>query len=173
MKTYIKNPNNLNDEEMDSIVTRVKVFLINDNNEILLALSNGGCQLPGGHREENEDLNDTIKREIQEETGIILESNEIRVPFFEIKHYNENYRGTGKKRISNVIYYYIKTNKKVDLANTNYTEHEKEYNFSVKYIPFNEFEKVVNNFINDKQQEINVIIAKEMLLAYSELKNIL
>jgi len=81
MKTYIKNPNNLNDEEMDSIVTRVKVFLINNNNEILLALSNGGCQLPGGHREENEDLNDTIKREIQEETGIILSNRNRSVPW--------------------------------------------------------------------------------------------
>ena len=173
MKTFIKNPDNLTDNEIDSIVTRVKVFLINDNNEILVATSNGGCQLPGGHREENEDLLDTVKREVQEETGIILDNNEIGMPFFEIRHYNKNYRGTGQKRISNMLYYYINTNKKINLDNTNFTEHEKQYNFSVEYIPLSEFENYVNNFINESQQEINVIIAKEMLMAFNELKNIL
>ena len=173
MKIFTLNPDNLKDSEINSIVTRVKVFLVNDKNEILIATSNGGCQLPGGHREENEDLNSTIKREIQEETGIILDDNELTVPFFEIKHYTKNYRGTGQKRISNIIYYYIRTNKNIDLNNTNYTEHEKQYNFSVEYVKISNFENFVNNFINESQQEINIAIAKELLLAFTELKNIL
>lgn len=173
MKSYTLNPDNLKESEMDSTITRVKIFLINDKNEILVATSNGGCQLPGGHREEGEDLIETIKREIKEETGIILNNNEISMPFFEIRHYNKNYRGTGQKRISNVIYYLIRTNKEVNLDNTSYTQHEKLYNFSVEYIPLIKFENYVNNFINESQQEINVIIAKEMLMAFNELKNIL
>lgn len=173
MKSVEINNDELKLEEIDETVTRVKTFLINSKNEILIATSNGGCQLPGGHREDGEILSDTVKREVQEETGIMLETSEIVEPFFEIVHMTKNYHGTGKNRRSNVIYYLIKTDKKIDLNNTNLTEHEKEYKFSVEYVDKDNFENFVNNFINSTQSEINVIIANEMLTAFSELKNII
>ena len=84
MEQTIFNECNLKEEEIDEISTRVKVFLLNSNNEFLLANSNGGCQLAGGHVEKNEELKNTVKREVQEETGIVLSSEEIYNPFYEI-----------------------------------------------------------------------------------------
>ena len=71
MKKLVYNSENLSEQEIDEVVTRVKVFLVNENNELLIATSGGGCQLPGGHREENETILETAKRELNEETGAV------------------------------------------------------------------------------------------------------
>ncbi len=172
MKVIKFNEHNLKENEIDEIVTRVKVFLINEKNEVLVATSNGGCQLPGGHIEKNENLIDGIIREVQEETGIQLEKNEIKKSFYEIKHYTKNYKNLSKNRISRVIYYLVKTNKLPNLSKINLTESEQIYNFSVSFVPLKDFSDYVKSFINNTQKEINKIIAQEMLLAYEELLNI-
>ena len=59
MKTIITNNYNLTEEEMTETVKRVKVLLINSNEEILLGYSNHEYQFPGGHVEEDEELLDT------------------------------------------------------------------------------------------------------------------
>lgn len=82
MKTKVYNSENIKEDEVDEVVTRVKAFILNKNNELLIATSNGGCQLPGGHKEEGENLIDTVIREVQEETGIILDEKEIKDSFF-------------------------------------------------------------------------------------------
>ena len=104
MRTLIFNEANLQENEIDETVTRVKVFLINYKNDIYYAISNGGVQLPGGHVEQGESYIDAIKREIQEEVGIMLENKEISKPFFEIKHFTKNYSGSNKNRISKKFY---------------------------------------------------------------------
>ena len=81
MKKKIYNEDNIEDNEIDEIVTRVKAFIINSKKEILFANSGGGIQLIGGHVENGETLEDTIKREVHEETGIILQSKNISSPF--------------------------------------------------------------------------------------------
>ena len=118
MKSVKINNDNLTGSEIDEVVTRVKTFIINSQGEVLVATSNGGCQLPGGHREDGEDLKTTVKREVQEETGIVLDDSEIVEPFFEIVHLTKNYHGSGKNRKSNVVYFLIKTNKPVDVNMT-------------------------------------------------------
>ena len=173
MKTKEINVDNLKIKEIDEEVTRVKAFIINSHDEILIASSNGGCQLPGGHVEDNENITLAVKREVMEETGIILDENEISKPFFRIQHKTRNYRNTGKNRLSNVIYFLVKTDKSVNLNNIKLTENEKECNFSVKYVKIQEFENHVNSFINSTQIEVNKIIAEEMLIAFDELKLIL
>ena len=173
MKTKEINVDNVKIKEIDEEVTRVNAFIINSHDEILIASSNGGCQLPGGHVEEGEDIIETVKREVMEETGIILDENEISKPFFRIQHKTRNYRNTGKNRLSNVIYFLVKTDKSVNLNNIKLTENEKECNFSVKYVKIQEFENHVNSFINSTQIEVNKIIAEEMLIAFDELKLIL
>ena len=55
MKTLIFNESNLQEKDIDEIVTRVKVFLVNNKNELNYAISNGGMQLPGGHVESGEE----------------------------------------------------------------------------------------------------------------------
>ena len=172
MKKKIYNEDNIEDNEIDEVVTRVKAFIINSKNEILFANSGGGIQLIGGHVENGEMLEDTVKREVSEETGIILQSQDISLPFFEIKYYTKNYRKTGKNRISNVVYYIVKTNEKPNSKNMNLTDEEIKNKFSYAYTPINEFELLLKSCLKS-DIEINVVIAKELLIAFEELKRIL
>ena len=88
MKIIIHNKNNLKETDITEVVKRVKILIINSNNEILLGYSHNDYQFPGGHVEKGEYLDQTIKREIKEETGIILKSQNFK-PFAKvISYYN-------------------------------------------------------------------------------------
>lgn len=171
MEIEIKNPKNLKDNEIDSFVTRVKIFLIN-NKKIIIANCNGCYQLPGGHAEENENLVATVKREILEETGISLEDNEIPSPFFEVRKYTKNYNNNGSNKLSKIIYYFVNTNKQPNLNNISLTEHEKQNNFCIDLIPLEDLENTLQNVIKNSEVEANKIIATETLNAFYKLKNI-
>jgi len=164
---------NLTMENIDEIVTRVKVFIFNGKGQILILTSDGGCQLAGGHLDGNETVKQGIIREVKEETGITLNNEEIDEPFYEIRYLTKNYKNSNKNRMSNVFYSVVITDKKPDLTKINLTENEKINNLSVKYIDKENFEKFVSNFINDTQKEINKIIASEILKVFKELKNII
>ena len=170
MKCEIINEDNLKENEIDEIVIRTKAFIINDKNEILVALSNGGVQLVGGHVEKNEEYEESLKREILEEAGIVI-SDEKLDQFYEIKYYDKNHRNSNKNRLSIVIYYIIKTNKIPDKGKASLTELEKGYDFNVEYVPFNNFEEYVKGYLNS-EKEINRGIAKELLMAFDELKKV-
>ena len=169
MKTLIYNEDGISENEIDETVTRVKLFIINEKNEIIIALSNGGIQLPGGHVEKDETMAETIIREVLEETGIQVKEHEILPPFLEIKYYTKNYNNTGENRVSNVIYYVIRTNKEVDTSKMNLTEREKDYKFSVKYVTVKNFCEFVASYIDKSDHSINNVIIKEILVAFNEL----
>ena len=169
MEKIITNEYNLKDEDMTEVVKRVKVLLINSKNEILLGYSDHEYQCPGGHVEENEDLIDTINREIKEETGIELGIKDIE-PFACTLGYYKDWPTVGNNRKIEIYYYEIKTDIKPDLSNTKYTEREKEGNFELRYIPIDEVEnELIRNveIYGDKHG-----IAKEMLKMFEVYKNI-
>ena len=173
MTTKIYNESNLKNNEIDVIVTRVKIYLINSNNEIMVASSNGGIQLPGGHVEEGESDIQACVREIKEETGIEIEKEIVPEPFFEIKHYSRNYKGQNINRIARIIYFVIKTNKTYDKQKTNLTENEKTNNFEIRSIPFEDFEKELTLVKETNPLEINRVIAEEILESFFVLKKTL
>lgn len=162
MKKLFYNPDNLTEEDIDETVIRVKALIIN-NNEIMLGYCDGTYQFPGGHLENDESFEECLKREVKEETGIELEN--INEPFLEIKYYSKNYRGTFKNR-ENLLYFFdIKTDLKVNLENTNYTEDEINGNYEIKFISLDNLEKVLKGSISERP--INTIIVQEMLDAIS------
>ena len=169
MKCIIFNEDNLKENEMNQVVVRVKAFIMNSKNELLVASSNGGAQLVGGHVEEGEQYKDTLQREVLEETGIFLSSEEIPDPFYEVKHYTKNYHGKDMNRLSDVIYYLVRIDKKPNKDNANLTQMEQDYLFNVQYIPFSDFEDYIKDFLNN-EKEINRGIASEILFAFEELK---
>ncbi len=169
MEKIITNDYNLKEEDMTEVVKRVKVLLINSKNEILLGYSHHEYQCPGGHVEDGEELIDTINREIQEETGMELNIKEAE-PFACTLGYYKDWPAVGKNRKIEIYYYEIKTDEKPNLANTKYTESEKEGNFELRYIPLDDVE---NEFIrNVELYEDKHGIAKEMLKVFKVYKNI-
>ena len=169
MEKLITNDYNLKEEDMTELVVRVKIFLVNSKNEILLGYSNNEYQCPGGHVEENENLIDTINREIKEETGIELNIKEAN-PFACTIGYYKNWPSEEKNRKIEIYYYEIKTDEKPNLDNTNYTESEKEGNFELRYIPL---DKVEEEFIsNANKYGDRHGITKEMLKVFKVYRKI-
>lgn len=161
MKTIVINKYNLKEEDMTEVVKRVKILLINSKNEILLGYSHNTYQFPGGHVEENEELCQTIIREVEEETGIKLDPNIIFEPFAVNYGYYKDWPSIGKNRKIEIYYYEIKTDELPNLYNTNYTENEKNGGFELRYISLNNIEVVLRE--NADKYGDDKGIAKEML----------
>lgn len=165
MKVIAYNKDNLKEKEIDEAVTRVKALIINGDS-IYIGNERSIYQFPGGHLEEDESLEECLKREVLEETGIILEDSEITQPFLKIEHYHKKYRFTGNNR-KNILYYYaINTDKKPDINKTNYTQDELLGNFRLEKIPLEQvIQKIEDNIPNNKMNEL---ISPDMIIAINE-----
>ena len=169
MEKIIFNVDNLKEEDMTEVVKRVKIFLINSKNEILLGYSHHDYQCPGGHVEENEDFINAINREVKEETGMELHIKEAE-PFACAIGYYKDWPSEGKNRKIEIYYYEIKTDEKPNLNNTKYTKSEKAGKFELRYIPI---EDVENEFIkNSKINGDKHGITKEMLKVFKVYKDL-
>ncbi len=160
MKQIITNKHNLTDADMTEVVMRVKVLLVNSNNEVLLGYSHNNYQFPGGHVEENETLIHAVNREVLEETGIDLEIDSLE-PFACAIGYYKDWPAEGKNRKIEIYYYEIKTDEKPNLENTDYTENEKEGNFELRYIPLTKVEEELRKNANEYGDKKG--IAREMI----------
>ena len=164
MKTIVINDFDLRDEDMLQVVVRVKGLLINSSGKILLAHNNDTYQFPGGHKEDEESIDECILREILEETGIELNIQE--APFLCIKTYDNNYFGTGKRVINYVYYYRFFTDDIPCFEKTHYDELELASEFNLFYVDFSD----LKNFLT-KNLEIGKIdekICREMLIVADE-----
>lgn len=160
MKQLITNKYNLTDSDMTEVVKRVKVLLVNSNNDVLLGYSHNNYQFPGGHLEENETLVQAVNREVLEETGIELKITNIE-PFACAIGYYKDWPAEGKNRKIEIYYYEVKTDEKPNLENTEYTENEKDGNFELRYIPLSDVENVLR--ANAEEYGDKKGIAREMI----------
>lgn len=160
MKKLITNNYNLTDSDMTEVVKRVKVLLVNSNNDVLLGYSHNNYQFPGGHVEENEILVQAVNREVLEETGIELNITNIE-PFACAIGYYKDWPAEGKNRKIEIYYYEVKTDEKPNLENTEYTENEKDGNFELRYIPLLDVENVLKT--NAEEYGDKKGIAREMI----------
>ena len=168
MKEIVTNKYNLTEEDMTEVVKRVKILLVNSNDEILLGYSHHNYQFPGGHVEENEELIDTVNREILEETGMNLKLTDLE-PFARNLGYYKDWPEEGKNRKIEIYYYEVKTDEKPNLDNTSYTESEKDGGFELRYIPLSNVEEELKK--NAEEFGDKKGIAREMLELFSLYKN--
>ena len=133
MKNIYYNYDNLKEQDINRWVRRAKIFIINSDDEILLAHSNNNYFFVGGRVEENETFDECIVREVKEETGIDLHL-EKREPFFNITYMNKDYPDVSINTKSVANYYLIKCDIKPDLNKVNLTDDEKNSNFRLVYI---------------------------------------
>ena len=159
MKKMFINENNLSFDQIDEEVIRVKVLIINSNNEILLGHAKGTYQFIGGHMELGETFDDAINREVKEESGIELVVRNA-IPFLLRETYIKNYMDSGKNRCNKIYYFTVMTDKEVDVNNTNYTDDEQSGNFCVRKVKLSDVRKtILDNNVNSKYKDI----AYEML----------
>ena len=166
MRQVIINDHNLNDNDIDYAVTRVKAFMVSDNKDLLLVHNNNTYQFPGGHVEKGEDYKDTLIREIKEETGIDVDK--IEDPFLVINTYDNSYFGSDSKVLNKIFYFIVHTNSKPNMNSVNLDLVESETPFVLYYIKDYELEDFINQEVEDKN--IDEKIAREMLLAYDVYK---
>ena len=159
MKEIVINDHNLSKEDMDMEVIRVKGLIINSRGKILLAHNNNTYQFPGGHKEDYENMDDCMRREILEETGIDLDIKE--EPFLSITTYDNDYFDTGKKVLNTVYYYRFLTDDKPNFNNTHYDELELETDFNLFYIDFSTLDEFIQKEIN--MGNIDKKIGREMI----------
>lgn len=159
MKEIIFNDENLNRSDVEMEVVRVKALIINSKGKILLAHNNNTYQLPGGHVEDGEDIEECIRREVVEETGIELDIGES--PFLSITTYDNNYFNTGKKVLNTVYYFRYLTDEVPNLDKTHYDKLELETEFNLFYVDFS----TLDNFLKKEMDNGNIdkSIAREML----------
>ena len=160
MKEFIINDDDLKEEDIEMKVIRVKALILNSKGNILLAFNNNTYQFPGGHKDDNEGIDECIIREVKEEVGIDVSVDE---PFLSIETYDSNYFNTGKKVLNTIYYYRI-------ITETKYDELELKTDFNLFYVDFSNIE----NFLISKidSNEIDPKIAREMLHVVKEYKNI-
>lgn len=168
MKEMIHNDDNLLDSEITELVIRTKALILNNGN-LLLANENDVLQFPGGHLDEGETLNECLKREIQEETGIEISDNEIEDCFFKVVWKNRDWPSVGKNRKCEIYYYVVKTDKEPNHDKINLTESEKSQNFKVDFVPLKDSIKYIED--NMSKNEKNEVISPDMINAIREYLN--
>lgn len=165
MREIIHNNDNIKLSDVTSISVRIKVLLIN-NGKLLIGNEDGCFMFIGGHKEDNEKLIDTLKREVKEETGIELDSEVINDPFLKIIYLNKDYPNKRENRESDIYYYAVETIKLPNLENVNYTESEINKHFELINIDLNKAIDIIKeNIPNHKDNEI---ISKDMIIALEE-----
>ena len=165
MKELIFNDENVKDTEINAVVTRVKVLMLNSENKILLGYCDGIYQFPGGHVEDGEALNVALRREVKEETGIDLDTTNM-IPFYCIKHYKRKYDGTNICALSQLYYFLVRTDSKINVENIKYTEREKRGGYRLEYVPIEKIKETVKSNVPNNIH--NSTIVKEMLAVVEE-----
>lgn len=142
MKELIINKDNLNDDDVKEVVTRVKAIMINDNDEILLAYCDDDYQFPGGHLKDGENVYDGLIREVKEETGIEAKKDDF-YPFIKIKHYSKNYFRTNENRLNIMIYFVYKKSTVINNDNINISDYERKNEFKLCFVKLSEVEEIL------------------------------
>ena len=164
MKIVVHNDNNLTDADMEETVVRIKALLINGD-YIYLANADDTYQFPGGHLEENESYEECLKREVFEETGIIINNNDIKSPIMESILYWENSYGEMNRKCE-TYYYVIPINTEPDLSKIKLTEREKKNNFHIDKVLIKDSIQILTD--NLPKNYINNFITPDMIEAINE-----
>ena len=167
MEKILINDGELSPSEIDGVEIRVKAFIINSDNELLIIHNNNTYQLPGGHKEKSETLEESLKREIYEETGI-----EVDVPkeaFMLITEFNKNFLNTGKNICNKIYYYEVITDELPHFDKLNLTELESRTDVKINYVKLDRIEQFIEESKNNNM--INDLIACELAKAIKTYKN--
>ena len=139
---------------------------------MLIGKDENGYQLLGGYVEANEDITQALAKHIYNETGIVLDSKDSIEPFYEIRQYSRDYKGSGINRMSDMIYFLVKTDKLPNYKKLKLTERELAEKTPIEVVRRIMFHKILNEYIATEENTLNKIKAKEIMLAFEKMKEI-
>ena len=166
------NDDDLKDTEIDEVITRVKAFVVSSKNNMIVGFNDEGFQLLGGYVNPGEDLNVALTNLIYNECGIALDSKDKIEPFYEVRYYNRDYKGSGINRLSDLIYFVVNTDKLPNYKKLKLTPKEISEKLPLEIVRRGLFGKELREHIEKEQSPLNKIKAKELLMAYEKFKEI-
>ncbi len=160
MEKIIYNKNNLSEKDVTDYVQKVKLLIFNKENQMLLVYAHNDFEFPGGTVEPNENLIDTINREIEEELGIKLNLVSLE-SFAQSIGYYKDWPEKGRNKKIEINYYELMLEEKPHEENLHLTDNEKAGNFCHKYINVKDVKSEIKK--NAEKFGDTRGIAKEML----------
>ena len=166
------NDDDLKDNEIDEVITRVKAFIVSSKNNMIVGYTDEGFQLIEGYVQGNQDLNTALANIIYNECGIALDAKDKIEPFYEIRYYNRDYKGSGINRLSDLIYFVVNTDKLPNYKKLKLTPREIADRMPLEIVRRSLFGKDLRQYIEKEQNPLNKVKAKELLMAYEKFKEI-
>lgn len=166
------NDDDLKDNEIDQVVTRVKAFIVSSKNNMLIGKGDEGYELLGGYVEDNEDYKQALARAIYNETGIVLDAKDKIEPFYEVRYYNKDYKGSGINRLSDMIYFLVTTDKLPNYKKLKLTEREIAEKLPIEVVRRSMMHKVLKEYVDTETDPLSKVKTKEILLAFEKMKEI-
>lgn len=131
--------NKTHEVSADKLFFRPSVYgIIIENNKILLSKQWDGYDFPGGGIDIHETIEEALKRECWEETGLKVGVGKIitcETSFFKLPNVEEKY-------CNSVLMYYMCKRVGGELSTANFDKHEKEYADMSEWISLDDLEKI-------------------------------
>lgn len=165
------NDDDLKDDEIDEVVTRVRAIIVSSKNNMIIVNNEEGFQFLGGYVDDGEDLVSALKRIVYSETGIELDAKDKIEPFYEIRYYNRDYKGSKMNRLSDLIYFFVGSDKLPNFKKLKLTDREIQAK-GIEIVRRTLFMKDLKEYIEAEQNPLNKVKAKEVLMAFEKYKEI-
>ena len=140
----------------DEIKMKSRAIITDNEGKILIGNYGGVYLLPGGSIDDGENPNDTIIRELREETGLEFQQLE---PFTKIRYFQNSYPTRDGKTMDRLLitYYYIGRDKDAIKHDIKLTEKEIQDGFELKYYNIDDIERVLeqNQTQNPRSEYFN------------------
>lgn len=160
----------INDDDIkpDTVVKKARAIVLNEFNNIYICNMNGTYMLPGGTIEETELPIDALKRELNEELGLLNYSIQELV---QIDYYHHNFpkykSDLFENRLNQVYYYLVKINSN-KIGITNFTNYEKEQNIEIEELKILEIYQKISQDSSNKYSKFTNREIKEILDYYNK-----